>query len=135
MECSLLFVYGTLRQGCENPHARGLHAVSTLLGPGTICGELFLLGDSHFAYPGATHVPSGASRVHGDLLQLHDQSVLTQLDAYEGIGPEIPLPHEYERILVDVTTNGGGIVQAWCYICKNAPPGRPVIPSGNFADL
>jgi gamma-glutamylcyclotransferase (GGCT)/AIG2-like uncharacterized protein YtfP len=120
-----LFVYGTLRSGYDNPMAQLLRQNARLLGHGYVPGRLFNLG----WYPGATYEPDSPHRVWGDVYELTNETVLTQLDDYEGIEghPE----DEYARLNVPVqmeTTQ----VRAEMYVFLRADGTHEWIESGNF---
>lgn len=108
-----LFVYGSLRACAGTPWSIRLAAVSRPVGPGCTRGALF-----HIAgYPGMTRCPEADAWVMGDVCLLNDPaSSLPYLDAYEGCGPDDPLPHEFERQVVTVVLDGGQTVEAWAYI-------------------
>jgi gamma-glutamylcyclotransferase (GGCT)/AIG2-like uncharacterized protein YtfP len=82
-------VYGSLRSGFENRYARLLRAQSEFLGPASVRGSVFQLGE----YPG--YRPEGDDVVQGELYRLFDpEATFRILDEYEG--------PEYERVLIDV---------------------------------
>src|SRR3546814_12945177 len=62
----LLFVYGTLRPGCDDPMARWLRDAARHVGPAVAQGGLYRVA----AYPG--FVPGEAGDVAGDLFALAD---------------------------------------------------------------
>ena len=100
MRTNILFVYGTLGSGFDNPYARLLRARSEFLGPATITGSICKMGD----YLGYRPEPKG--EVHGELYRLNNpEDTLRILDEYEG--------PDYERVLIDA---GSG--KAWIYQCR-----------------
>ncbi len=75
----VLFVYGSLRSGCDNPFARRLHAEADLIGPSIMRGSIFRVG----RYLGYKPEPDGA--VQGELWSLRTpEKTLPVLDDYEG---------------------------------------------------
>jgi gamma-glutamylcyclotransferase (GGCT)/AIG2-like uncharacterized protein YtfP len=107
----ILFVYGTLRHGCDNDMARRLAAGSEWLGTGTLNGRLYHIDD----YPGLV-MDGDAPPVAGDIFRLRDAgAMLAVLDAYEEAGPDFPAPQEYVRCVTSVTTDSGTL-DAWVYI-------------------
>jgi gamma-glutamylcyclotransferase (GGCT)/AIG2-like uncharacterized protein YtfP len=97
MRTNILFVYGTLRSGFDNRYAKLLHANSEFLGPATVMGSLFQIGD----YLGYRPEPRG--EVPGELYRLNDPDELFPiLDDYEG--------PDYQRVMLD------GI--GWIYQCR-----------------
>jgi hypothetical protein len=64
----------------------------------------------------------------GDVCLLNDPaSSLPYLDAYEGCGPDDPLPHEFERQVVTVVLDGGQTVEAWAYIYMLDTAGKAML--------
>jgi len=106
----LLFVYGTLRSGFDNPYAKLLRAQAELVGPAEVKGSIFRIAD----YPGYRPEPAGT--VHGELYRLADpEATLRILDEYEG--------PEYERLARE---------DCWIYQFRTQPPESAHIPSGDF---
>src|SRR3954453_16272206 len=109
----LLFVYGTLMRGFDNPMARLLSANADLLAEASCCGRLYRIQD----YPGL--VPSGdaAERVHGEVYRLHQPGpLLREFDMYEACGEGFAAPTEYLRQRLTVTLAGGSACEAWTYV-------------------
>jgi gamma-glutamylcyclotransferase (GGCT)/AIG2-like uncharacterized protein YtfP len=127
-ETALLFVYGTLRAGCDGPMARWLHDVTQPAGRGAVPGRLYRVAD----YPGFVPGPEKGAVVIGDLLVLNDPAAtLAILDAHEECTPDFPEPHEYRRVRITVTTPDAQ-VEAWTYIYGWDVVGSPLIGSGDF---
>lgn len=106
----LLFVYGTLRNGFENPYARLLHVEADLVGPATVRGSIFRV--KH--YPAYKSEPDG--EVRGELYRLRNpEMTLRVLDEYEG--------EDFERVAV----NG-----YWLYRYLREPAADARIASGDF---
>lgn len=130
---SCIFVYGTLRQGYENPHARRLRAMTIFLGTATLRGELYLCTGGTFPYPVARYLPGAETLVVGEIYDLHhDDEILHELDRYEGVGPGFPEPQEYVRAVVSVLCNEGPR-EAWCYLANHPVATASRIPSGDFS--
>jgi gamma-glutamylcyclotransferase (GGCT)/AIG2-like uncharacterized protein YtfP len=93
----LLFVYGTLRSGFDNPHAQLLRARSVFVGNATVRGTTREVG------PHRAFVPGSDGQVEGELYRLETPvATLAALDDYEG--------EEYERVVIDC-----GGEPAWIY--------------------
>lgn len=109
----LLFVYGSLRRGCDNDEARALHAGAEWVGTGWTRGTLSEID----GYPAPTPDGSGA-RVEGDLFRMRDPAAtLAFLDVYEGCASGSPTPHDYRRTVMTVDTPGG-TRRAWVYVAS-----------------
>jgi gamma-glutamylcyclotransferase (GGCT)/AIG2-like uncharacterized protein YtfP len=107
-----LFVYGTLRSGSDNPHARRLAANATLLGVARVRGRLYPVGIHK-----AIHLSSTADEwVTGELWELREPAILSELDLYEGA--------EYRRVLTFAHLNDGRQIETWIYELS-APPREP----------
>lgn len=123
---TLLFVYGTLRPGCDDPMARWLRNAARHVGPAIAQGLLYSVG----TYPG--FVPDGSGVVTGDLFALSDpEPVLAALDDYEECASHFPPPHEYRRERLTVRCEHGQ-VEAWTYIYMPDSRGLKRIKSGDF---
>jgi gamma-glutamylcyclotransferase (GGCT)/AIG2-like uncharacterized protein YtfP len=125
MNGDLLFVYGTLRP--EFGH--GMHGLlqrnAEFEGTGAVLGRLFDLG----RYPGMVLSDVVDERVIGEVYRLRPAAgpeVLRELDAYEG--------DEYRREILQVKLTTGSSVDAWAYVLKEIPDGRPRIQSGDFLE-
>ncbi|RZM12807.1 MAG: gamma-glutamylcyclotransferase [Pedobacter sp.] len=120
-----LFVYGTLRNTYDNPMAQLLRQNARLIGHGYIPGRLFDLG----WYPGATYEPDSQYRVWGDVFELSDESILKQLDDYEGIDNHPD--DEYVRRDVPVQMEQEQ-VRCQMYVFLKADGQQILIESGNY---
>ncbi len=122
----LLFVYGTLRMGCDDAMARWLHGASRLIGPAQANGALYRVDH----YPG--FVPGGSGQVVGDLVQLADPpAAFAILDDYEQCSDAWPRPREYRRERL-IVAGPQGPVEAWTYIFAHDVRGLERIESGDF---
>jgi gamma-glutamylcyclotransferase (GGCT)/AIG2-like uncharacterized protein YtfP len=117
-----LFVYGTLRRGCDNPWAAKLHAASHYEGPATIAGSLYRIAH----YPGLVEdLTTGP--VKGELWRPREfDKLIAQLDDYEG--------RDYQRVNRTVTTPAGEPVSAWVYLFVASIEGKPRIESGDWIE-
>jgi gamma-glutamylcyclotransferase (GGCT)/AIG2-like uncharacterized protein YtfP len=106
-----LFVYGTLRRGCDNQFARLLAERGQCVGVARVPGRLYDLG----SYPGAVASDQPDEWIHGELFSL-DDALLTSLDEYEGA--------EFERAIVPA-------IGCWIYWYIGRATGR-LIASGDW---
>jgi len=118
-----VFVYGTLRSGEAGFAELGLGELVETLGPATVAGTLYDLGE----YPGAL-LGSGAI-ISGELLLPRDEAVLALLDAYELFDPADPAGSEYRR--VQTATKDGGI-KIWIYVYNFPLENARLIPGGDW---
>ncbi len=99
----LLFVYGTLQKGFDNPFARMVTKQGRLLGRASMQGLLYDVG----TYPCAV-CTGHTSTVWGELYHFDNpDTILHALDEYEG--------DEYERQLINVHIDGDTCT-AWAYL-------------------
>ena len=132
----MLFLYGTLMHGSDNPVAAALHAI---LAPGLAaqaCGLLFAIPDPAGWYPAFLPDPVGGAvhgMVHGTVhcgLPAFGAAALPTLDAYEDCRPGGT--GEYRREPVTIRA-GRQVVAAHTYVYNAAlPVGAVPIPSGDF---
>jgi len=123
-----LFVYGTLRSGCDNPFARLLSRSAAPRGAGKVQGRLFLIEN----YPGAVPSSDESQWVFGEVWTLRTpETTLAVLDDYEGCGPRSPLPHEFRR--AEALAYLPEPVLVWIYWYNFDPRGKRIIPGGRFA--
>lgn len=99
-----LFVYGTLRRGCTNRHARLLDRSAVYLGTACVRGKLYKVS----WYPGIRLRGGGDDWVTGDLFRLRNPATLAALDHYEG-------SHEYRRVEATAVRSDGCGVRCWVY--------------------
>ncbi|MGD9810467.1 MAG: gamma-glutamylcyclotransferase [Sphingobium sp.] len=127
MSTDLLFVYGTLRRGCDTAHAHGLEEACDWAGPARVQGRLYRIA----WYPGFVFDPL-AGWVTGDLLRMRDPAaVLAGLDLYEETGPGVAEPQEYRREIIEVERQGSP-VEAWVYLYNRPVEGASLIASGDW---
>ncbi|MDQ4419233.1 gamma-glutamylcyclotransferase [Sphingobium sp. DEHP117] len=126
-DSELLFVYGTLRRGCDNQQAHRLHSESSWLGTGLARGRLYRVD----WYP-ALVADQEAGWVAGDILRMADpDATLAWLDAYEECGPAFPQPQEYRREPIDIVF-AGAQVRAWAYLYNRPLDGLKPVPDGDW---
>lgn len=114
-EVALLFVYGSLRRGCDNDEARVLHAGGDWVGTGRVQGSLGEID----GYP-ALRLDAGGEHIEGDLFHMRDpDAMLAYLDIYEGCAPDSPMPHDYRRMVAPVFT-ASSESHAWLYVANAA---------------
>ncbi|MCB2014997.1 MAG: gamma-glutamylcyclotransferase family protein [Sphingobium sp.] len=127
-DCDLLFVYGTLRQGCDNAQARALTEMAEWLCTAQVSGRLLKVD----WYPALTQ---GQGTVTGDIFRLHDpQAALALLDAYEECTSDFPQPWEYRREIVSADTPEG-MLRAWTYLYNRPADELPGIPGGDWLNV
>ncbi len=120
---SRVFLYGTFRPG--QPAGAMLEPHTVSVQPATTAGKLVLTQEGHPALldPKA-HAP-GEAVVHGDLVELRDlAAALALMDAYEG--------EDFERVLLQVNTEGGAAPWAWCYQLAAVHKAGETIPGGDW---
>jgi gamma-glutamylcyclotransferase (GGCT)/AIG2-like uncharacterized protein YtfP len=114
--CPYLFVYGSLRPGASNAHARALARQARLVGKGKVQGRLYRVN----WYPGMVLSTSPQDTVCGEVYQLRDpDALLALLDEYEGCGAAGA--SEFVRILGTVRLDGGAPLQCWLYVYQGQP--------------
>jgi len=123
-----MFVYGTLRKDVRGQALSPLCRDWVFRGYGSVLGALYDFG----AYPGAVPSQPPGARIRGEVYELADPAtMLPPIDQYEGCGEGDPLPHEFEREMVEVDLDDGGLVQAWIYWYQPTPNGRR-LESGDY---
>ena len=118
-----LFVYGTLRHGCDNEFARLLEAGGEYLGPARISGRLYGF-DWH---PGAVEPEGPEDIVRGDVFHLsRPDAILARLDEYEG--------PEFERAGTVARLDSGRSLEAWVYLYRGPKKGARILSGDWLAD-
>ena len=115
--------------------AHRLRVAAKHIGKGRASGLLYDFG----SYPGAFFGPEKKYRVIGDVFVLGaGPRFLAALDKYEGViradGEEPEWPEAegmFRRLLVEVSLDRGGRVEAWTYGLKEPPRAR-LIATGDF---
>jgi gamma-glutamylcyclotransferase (GGCT)/AIG2-like uncharacterized protein YtfP len=132
MNIEYLFVYGTLLSEQASPEIAGLIRQLERIGPATIRGRLYDLGE----YPGAIVEPSARTLIHGEVYRLpSDRNLLTKLDRYEEYNPQAPQDSLFVRIRCLAETFDERILECWVYAYNGNVKIAPLISSGNYAEL
>lgn len=122
-----IFVYGTLRRDHDsNLHQRYLYGAD-FISAAKVRGQLYMVSE----YPGLVL----NEREHwalGEIYLLASEAQLHELDVYEGCAKNSPLPHEYQRILIDTQLTSGETLRTWAYIYQQDISGLALIDSGDF---
>ncbi len=125
-----LFVYGTLRPAVDLPRIRHLVARLRLIGTGRLPGRLVYLG----SYPGAVVATTEADTtfIVGEILELTDETILADIDDYEGFDPQRPQAGEYVRGMREVELADGTRFECWVYELREVPPHAVPIAGGDY---
>ena len=100
---NLLFVYGTLMRGMDNPFSTQLSKASEFLGSATAPGCLY---DYQSEYPCAVTSLRPCDVIHGELYHLIDpEPLFLELDPYEDCYPEDEKRSLFTRRIVEITTH------------------------------
>ena len=107
-----LFVYGTLRRGCDNQFAQLLSERGQFISAARVPGRLYDFG----SYPGARRTDLPNELILGEIFYLEEPAaVLAILDDYEG--------PEFERAIVSTT----GTLDCWIYWYVGLETGHPIV--------
>ncbi|WP_443970984.1 gamma-glutamylcyclotransferase family protein [Sphingobium sp. CR28] len=117
------FFYGTLMRGESSHAALSLPDWTRYLGPASVRGLLYNLGDWPCAVPG----PEGV--IQGELHRLVDPSRISDLDAFEDYDPLDRARSEYIRVAMPLV---GGSGPVWVYAYNRPVSGLPRIASGDW---
>ena len=130
---NLLFVYGTLMRGMDNPFSTQLSKASEFLGSATAPGCLY---DYQSEYPCAVTSLRPCDVIHGELYHLIDpEPLFLELDPYEDCYPEDEKRSLFTRRIVEITTHEQNQVKAWMYFWNRPLDGLTLIENGNFRSL
>jgi gamma-glutamylcyclotransferase (GGCT)/AIG2-like uncharacterized protein YtfP len=131
MTSDLLFVYGTLMRGFDNPMAQLLSRSADFVGEARCRGRLYRV--TH--YPGLVLSDDSDDVVFGELFRLRQPAeLLREFDMYEACGEGFAEPTEYVRQMLAVTADDGAVSEAWTYV-YNWPVDRlSRIASGRFPE-
>jgi len=127
----LLFVYGTLRRGSSVLMAEVLAGEATYVGEATVSGVLYDTG----SFPACVPATDVSQRVHGDVYALRDESaetLLAQLDQYEGYSPDERFGSLFVREYARVRFDDGSEELAWIYRFNDSLEHARPIPSGDW---
>lgn len=123
-----LFVYGTLLQGFDNDFAKVLHKQAQFQGNGSFPGMLYAVS----WYPGATHDPTSATRVYGEIYKMTDAAAMLHLlDEYEEVTTD-EQASMYLRRIIPITLEGGTVLNCWTYLYNQPVTHLLKIESGKF---
>jgi gamma-glutamylcyclotransferase (GGCT)/AIG2-like uncharacterized protein YtfP len=129
MMSETLFAYGTLRPGCAPAKIAPLAAKLRAVGEGFVSGMLYDLG----GYPGAVPDASAMGRIAGTVMKMpEDESVLLELDVYEGFDPQAPETSEFVRVRQAVEMSDGRTMDCWIYRYNREPRDAPIVKSGEW---
>lgn len=128
-ELARVFVYGTLREGFDNPGREILDHHAELSGTGEVEGTLYDLG----AFPALVEEATGGS-VRGEVheLTMEPEVALERLDRYEGARGSDPLP--YERVARTVNLDSGNELEAWVYVWTGEVGDAQAVPEGDWVE-
>ncbi len=126
-----IFVYGLLKSMYDNEAARYIRKHCSLIGEGTIPGQLFDLG----TYPGVIYDENAKYTVVGEVFKINSDkdALLKYLDEFEECGPSFNQPNEYRREIIPVNVCRK-TYNASTYIYNLNLEGLKVIESGNYND-
>lgn len=124
-----LFAYGTLRLNDQHKMGAKLSVSSKLVSLGYITeAKLFQID----WYPALIHEGTEGDIVIGDIYEILDKKLLTELDEYEGVGTGTS-PYEYRREKVKVFTGDHKSYDCWVYWYNFPLPSKAQqIESGDF---
>ena len=126
-----LFVYGTLRTVARHPMHRVLELNARLVGDAIVQARLYDLG----SYPGIVPSDQPDDTVIGELYEFFEsktEEALRLLDDYEQMSPRFPEPHQYKRVLINVSLNTGPTIAAWVYVLANETPQHLRVPASDY---
>ena len=129
MTSDLLFVYGTLMRGFDNPMAQLLSRGADFIGAARCRGRLYRV--TH--YPGLVLSDDADDVVFGELFRLRQPAeLLREFDMYEACGEGFAEPTEYLRQMLAVTGEDGALSEAWTYVYNRPVDRLARIASGRF---
>jgi len=123
----LLFVYGTLRSGFAHTFRQLMESQTTFLSYGTVNGRLYDLG----SYPGLILTDDSTDIVHGEVYQVHNESLIRELDLYENYRKNDP-GSLYIRSLQKINMNDGRSVEAIVYTYNKSLDNAIRITEGDY---
>lgn len=120
-------MYGSLMAGVQSRVAQTLHQQASLVGRGSIRGDLYDLGQ----YPGLV-LNQQADYTLGHVFKLNKgPELLAFLDDYEGIIPGHPDQSEYYRATAPVLVNEEELT-CWMYLYNQPVEGLTRIEGGDY---
>jgi gamma-glutamylcyclotransferase (GGCT)/AIG2-like uncharacterized protein YtfP len=121
----LIFVYGSLMQGCSLHHL--LQGRASFVGNATVRGRLVSLGD----YPGLLEDAGGL--VRGEVYRAERHEALWRLlDEAEGYNPRNEAESLFVRETIEAVMGDGSSVIVWVYRYSGSLFGAAPIPSGDY---
>jgi len=127
-----LFVYGSLRQGFQNPFFEYIRNHFNYIAPAKVKGVLYDLG----AFPAG--VPEERGEIIGELYAAKSEAdfnwAIAQLDDYEGLHPVEGEFSLYRREEAEVICNGETIL-SWIYWYTGDLSNGRFIASGDVMDF
>jgi gamma-glutamylcyclotransferase (GGCT)/AIG2-like uncharacterized protein YtfP len=131
----LIFIYGTLLRGMQNPMARRLAQEASFISDATFAGKMYLVYDDGRVYPGVIESITGQDHVFGEIHRLHQPAAsFAFLDAYEMCSAQFPHPQAYRRCEVAVKTRAGHLLQTWIYLYQWPVEEHNRVVSGDFRE-
>jgi gamma-glutamylcyclotransferase (GGCT)/AIG2-like uncharacterized protein YtfP len=129
-----LFIYGSLRQGFNNPAFAYISQYFSLIGNATVQGKLVDMGQ----YP--VGVPTTENyTIKGELYKLNNSDefdwAFEQLDDYEGIHVEANESPLFLRMETKATIQNNETLQCWIYWFNGDVQHKPIIESGDIFDF
>ncbi|GBD32725.1 hypothetical protein HRbin33_01699 [bacterium HR33] len=115
-----LFAYGTLQPGLAPAAIAALAARLRSAGEGRVRGVLYDLGP----YPGVVLDPEAETWVFGTVLAVPDDSLLGELDRYEG--------PEFHRTETEALLTSGARLRCWIYEFRGNLRGAKIVVSGKW---
>jgi gamma-glutamylcyclotransferase (GGCT)/AIG2-like uncharacterized protein YtfP len=126
---SYLFVYGTLLPDRAPPHLSDVVGSLRPVGPGSMTGRLYDLGD----FPGAVYDITSAHRVVGRVFELsEDVALLQRLDTYEGYCQKSANTSLFVREQLPITLADGSQLLCWVFVYNRDPGRAPLVPGGDY---
>ena len=117
-----IFVYGTLRKDQHANKLFGVEACAEYVSTTTLPGSLYDLG----AFPG--YIPGEEGKVTGDVYELKDRSIISDLDRYEGFD----IRHPQQSLYIRRTAVCEDGTEVFVYVYNNPVNVVHRIPSGDW---
>jgi gamma-glutamylcyclotransferase (GGCT)/AIG2-like uncharacterized protein YtfP len=111
-----LFIYGTLHPDRAPSEIAAVARRLTSIGPATIRGHRYDLGD----YPGVV-LDTTAPPIEGELFTVPDAATLAALDAYEDFRPADPASSLFLRVETTAIRPDASLITCWVYVYNLEP--------------
>ena len=125
-----IFVYGSLRSGFQNPAYDYISKYFNLVGKAKVKGRMYDMGSFPAAVPA-----NDDSFIIGELYEHNNKCefswAIEQLDAYEGLTPEVGDEELYRRERVTAYFGENETTEAWIYWFNGSVEHQPIIASGD----